>query len=133
MRRSSKCQMNLFIRLSSWLLMTQIKQPLLSVGNLTSVCGAIQIKQNSWNFIQFNYFFIKDPNNVDLEYMIKGAPKSCVMHYSYVVIILFNTGLYTCAFSTYSFKKLFFSLCVVFLYVLFGIRCDLYKLSIIFV
>ena len=35
--------------------------------------------------------------------------KLCFMHYFCVVIILFNTGLYKSAISTYSFEKLSFS------------------------
>ena len=36
----------------------------------------------------------------------KGAKKLCFTHYSCVVIILFNTGLYKSAVSTYFFAKL---------------------------
>ena len=39
---------------------------------------------------------------------IKGATKLYFARYSYVVIILFNTGLYKSAFSTDSFRKLVF-------------------------
>ena len=41
---------------------------------------------------------------------IKGATKLYFGHYSYVVIILFNTDLYKSAFSTDSFVKLIFCL-----------------------
>ena len=40
----------------------------------------------------------------------------CFTHYSCVVIILFNTGLYKSVFSTYSFGKLFFCLSVLFVF-----------------
>ena len=39
---------------------------------------------------------------------VKGATKSYFTHYTLVVIILFNTGLYESAISTYSFAKLLF-------------------------
>ena len=39
---------------------------------------------------------------------VKGATKSYFTHYMLVVIILFNTGLYESAISTYSFAKLLF-------------------------
>ena len=38
--------------------------------------------------------------------------RSIIMHYSLVVIILFNTDLYKSAFPTYSFKNLVFDLSV---------------------
>ena len=46
-------------------------------------------------------FFYQDVN-------IKVATKLYLAHYSCVVIILFNTGLYKSVFSTYSFGKLVF-------------------------
>ena len=49
-------------------------------------------------------FLIHDP----CIYFFKGATKSYFTHYSFVVFILFNTGLCKSAFSTNSFRKLFF-------------------------
>ena len=42
--------------------------------------------------------------------IFKGTVKSYYKHYSFVVIILFNRGLYKSAFSTYSSGKLIFGL-----------------------
>ena len=58
---------------------------------------------------------------------IKGATKLLhVAHYSCVVIILFNTGLYKSAFSTDSFGKLVF--CFSAPFCVMSIRCNLHKL-----
>ena len=46
---------------------------------------------------------------------IKGATKLFFMHYSWVVIILFNTGLYKLPFSIDSFEKLAFCLSTFFI------------------
>ena len=46
---------------------------------------------------------------------VKGATKSYFMHYSCVVIILFNTGLYKSTFFTCYFGKLVFRLPVIFM------------------
>ena len=56
----------------------------------------------------------------------KGAAKLHFTHYSYVVIILFNTGLYKSAFCTDSFEKLL--VCISALFTLFRIRSNLDKL-----
>ena len=50
------------------------------------------------------------------KFSIKGAAKSYLPHYSWVVIILSNTGLYKSVFSTYSFGKLVFCLSVLFVF-----------------
>ena len=44
--------------------------------------------------------------------IIKGATKSWFTHYSFVVIVLFNTVLCRCTYSTVSFRKLVFRLSV---------------------
>ena len=54
----------------------------------------------------------------------KGATKLYFKHYSCVVIILFNTGLYNSAFFTYSFGKLVFWISALFVFFV----CKLYKL-----
>ena len=64
-------------------------------------------------------------------YDLKGATKLYFTHYLCAVIILFSTGLYKPAFSTYSFGKLVFAsfwafLC--FLPVMYWIWCYLHKL-----
>ena len=55
---------------------------------------------------------------------IKRATKLYFMHYSCVVIILFNMDLFKSAFSTYSFKNLAFRLPVFFIFCLFCFELD---------
>ena len=64
----------------------------------------------------------------DLKIRLKGATKSYFTHYSFVVLILFNTGLSKSAFSTNSFRKLFFLRFLSFLPVMCRIWCNLHKL-----
>ena len=47
---------------------------------------------------------------------LKGATSLFFTHYSCVAVILFNTGLYMSALSTFSFGKLVFSLSVLFVF-----------------
>ena len=57
--------------------------------------------------------------------MFKGASKFYFAHYSCVVIIVFNTGLYKSAFSLYFSRKLVLRLCM---FSVFSIRSHLYRL-----
>ena len=61
----------------------------------------------------------------------KGATKFYFTHYLHMVIILFNTGLYKSAFSTFSFGKLAFCISVAPVFsvssLLFWIRCYLHS------
>ena len=62
---------------------------------------------------------------------LKGATKSYFTHYSFLVFILFNTGLCKSAFSTNSFRKLVFFIVLRFLSflpVMCRIWCNLHKL-----
>ena len=68
----------------------------------------------------------KIKNNAASVYF-KGTTKLCFTHYMCVVIILFNTGLYKSAISTYSFAKLLF-LCLLWFSILyFEFLCHLNK------
>ena len=67
-------------------------------------------------------FYLKDDIKTKTEY-IKGAPNLYFMYYSYVVVILFSTGLRKSVFSTYSFGKLVFRLSVFSVCSVFRIWC----------
>ena len=60
--------------------------------------------------------------------LFKGATKLYFMHYSCVVIILFNTDLYKSEFVTYFFRKTSFSsFCALyFLFIPFRTRCNIW-------
>ena len=67
-------------------------------------------------YLQENLNIIKSAtcgiNEKTLEFYFKGATKSYFTHYSFVVIVFFNTALCRSAFSTVSFRKLVFCLSV---------------------
>ena len=71
----------------------------------------------NWNFGSFIILReLELPEKWPGDTFFKGARKSFFMHYSCVVIILFNTGLHKSVFSTYSFGKLVFCLSALFVF-----------------
>ena len=90
--------LNIFIRLSSWLLMTQIKQLLLIVSTITSVYGAAQIKQTPEISCNSIIFF----HNINSERC--DFRSSEIVFYAFVRDHYFvQYGLYRSAFFIYSF------------------------------
>ena len=95
----------------------------------TSLCG---LRESFYWLKPLAKFKQKKGNWVWLYFKI--APKSYFRHYSSVVSILFNMGLYQSAFSTYSFRKLVFRLSTFYVFSacsLLRIQYHLYRLCII--
>ena len=99
---------------------TTLKQPSL-----------IRVKSHGFytSLLQRNFISLSLKKTFSLNLLLKsdfkGAAKSYFTHYSFVVFILFNTGLCKSAFSTNSFRKLFFlSFCAFCLFCLLCVEFD---------
>ena len=95
----------------------------------TSLCG---LRESFYWLKPLAKFKQKKGNWVWL--YLKRAPKSYFTHYSSMVNILFNMGLYQSAFSTYSFRKILFRLSTFYVFSacsLLRIQYHLYRLCII--
>ena len=81
-----------------------------------------------FNDIYFNYHMMH--TEWRNSFFLEGATKSYFTHYSFVVFILFNTGVCKSAFSTNSFRKQVFIVLrfLSFLSAMCWIRCNLHKL-----
>ena len=62
---------------------------------------------------------------------LKGAPKFYFTHYSCLIIILFNTGLWKSVFSTYSVARLVFCLSMFSVFWVLYVQC--FKFDVIFI